>query len=170
MAFRREDCPSDLRWFGILSPIIEGRQLLAVTLSSSKWPDRAPEGRVLFRGFVGGPRNQHLLETDDAALVETVRAQIVDLLGMSPDAQPVFAKVYRWNGGMPQYTLGHLDRVDEIERRSAGIRGLALAGGAFRGVGVPNCIESGERAVTKVLADLGILLEEDAVPPVRRAH
>jgi oxygen-dependent protoporphyrinogen oxidase len=161
MAFRVEDCPSDLRWFGILSPIVEERPLLAVTLSSSKWPDRAPEGRVLFRGFVGGPRNQHLLEMDDAALIETVRAQIVDLLKMDPDVQPVFASIYRWNGGMPQYTLGHLDRVDEVERRSAGIPGLALAGGAFRGVGVPNCIESGERAVTKVLADLGIVLEED---------
>jgi len=170
MAFRAEDCPSDLKWFGILSPMVEGRPLLAVTLSSSKWPDRAPEGRVLLRGFVGGPRNQHLLEMDDAGLIETVRAQIVDLLEMRPDAQPVFASVYRWNGGMPQYTLGHLDRVDEIERRSARITGLALAGGAFRGVGVPNCIESGERAVTKVLADLGISLEEDAVPPAKRAY
>ena len=175
-----EDCPSDLKWFGILSPIVEGRPLLAVTLSSSKWPDRAPEDRVLFRGFVGGPRNQHLLEMDDAALVETVRAQIVDLLGMSPDAQPVFASVYRWNGGMPQYTLGHLDRVDEIERRSAGIPGLALAGGAFRGVGVPTasraasgrsprcspiwgscsrrtpCPRSGAR--TRLSADSGILM------------
>jgi oxygen-dependent protoporphyrinogen oxidase len=73
---------------------------------------------------------------------------------------------------MPQYTLGHLDRVDEIERRSADIPAFALAGGAFRGVGVPNCIESGERAVTKVLADLGIVLEEDTVAAgqVQRAH
>jgi len=173
MAFRAEDAPSDLKWFGILSPIVEKRPLLAVTLSSSKWPDRAPADRVLLRGFVGGPANQHLLaEMDDAALIETVRRQIVDLLGMSPDAQPVFASVYRWNGGMPQYTLGHLDRVDEIERRSADIPAFALAGGAFRGVGVPNCIESGERAVTKVLADLGIVLEEDTVAAgqVQRAH
>ena len=173
MVFRAEDAPSDLKWFGILSPIVEKRPLLAVTLSSSKWPDRAPAGRVLLRGFVGGPANQHLLaEMDDAALIETVRAQIVDLLGMKPDAQPVYASVYRWNGGMPQYTLGHLDRVDEIERRSAGIPAFALAGGAFRGVGVPNCIESGERAVTKVLGDLGIVLEEDTAEPSRtqRTH
>ena len=173
MAFRAEDCPADLKWFGILSPIVENRPLLAVTLSSSKWPDRAPEGRVLLRGFVGGPANQHLLEEmDDAALIETVRAQIVDLLGMAPDVQPIYASVYRWNGGMPQYTLGHLDRVDEIERRSASISGFALAGGAFRGVGVPNCIESGERAVTKVLGELGIVLEEDttSTDPAKRAH
>jgi oxygen-dependent protoporphyrinogen oxidase len=163
MAFRAQDCRGDLKWFGILSPLVERRPLLAVTLSSSKWPDRAPADRVLLRGFIGGPANQHLLEADDAALIETVRAQIVDLLGMRPETQPVFSSVYRWNCGMPQYTLGHVDRVDEIEHRSAGIGGFALAGGAFRGVGVPNCIESGERAVTKVLADLGVVLEEDTV-------
>ena len=164
MAFRAEDFPGDTTWFGILSPIVEDRPLLAVTLSSSKWPDRAPEGRVLLRGFIGGPRNQHLLEASDADLIETVRAQIVDLLGMPAETQPVFASVYRWNGGMPQYTLGHLDRVDEIERLAAAVPGFALAGGAYRGVGIPNCIESGERAVTKVLGDLGVAYNEDTTP------
>ncbi len=164
MAFRSADFPADTKWFGILSPIVENRPLLAVTLSSSKWPDRAPDGRVLLRGFIGGPRNQHLLEASDEEIIETIRAQIVDLLGMGPDVQPVFASVYRWAGGMPQYTLGHLDRVDEIERLSAGVRAFALAGGAYRGVGIPNCIESGERAVTKVLGDLGVTYEEDTAP------
>ncbi|HAL30432.1 MAG TPA: protoporphyrinogen oxidase [Coriobacteriia bacterium] len=160
LAFREEDCPFDTRWFGILSPMVEDRPILAVTLSSSKWPDRAPSGRVLLRGFIGGPGNQHLLEATDDELVETIRTQLVELLGVRADAQPLIAKVYRWTGGMPQYTLGHLDRVDEIERRSASVPGLALAGGAFRGVGIPNCIESGERAVTKVLTDLGLEYDE----------
>ena len=119
---------------------------------------------MLLRGFIGGPRNQHLLEASDADLIETVRAQIVDLLGMPAETQPVFASVYRWNGGMPQYTLGHLDRVDEIERLAAAVPGFALAGGAYRGVGIPNCIESGERAVTKVLGDLGVAYNEDTTP------
>jgi len=169
IAFRAEDCPFGTKWFGILSPLVEKRPLLAVTLSSSKWPDRAPEGRVLLRGFIGGPANQHLLEASDEDLIETIRAQLVDLLGMKPDTQPVYASVYRWVGGMPQYTLGHLDRVDEIERRTAKVPGLELAGGAFRGVGIPNCIESGERAVGKVLGDLGIAYEEETAPP-RRAY
>jgi oxygen-dependent protoporphyrinogen oxidase len=68
---------------------------------------------------------------------------------------------------MPQYTVGHLDRVDEIERLEAGVKGLALAGNAYRGVGVPNALESGERAVTKVLADFGIALAEDAAEEKR---
>jgi oxygen-dependent protoporphyrinogen oxidase len=91
----------------------------------------------------------------------------VELLGMRAGAQPVFARVYRWIGGMPQYTLGHLDRVDEIERRLVGVPGLSLAGGGYRGVGIPNCIESGERAVGKVLGDLGLAYEEDTTPPRR---
>ncbi|HZL07309.1 MAG TPA: protoporphyrinogen oxidase, partial [Coriobacteriia bacterium] len=167
MAFRVEDCPFDLRWFGILSPIVENRPILAVTLTSSKWPDRAPENRVLLRGFVGGPRNQAVMEKSDEELTEIVRKQFVELLGMKPDAQPVFSRVYRWKGGMPQYTLGHLDRVDEIEARSGSIPGFALAGGGYRGVGVPNCIESGERAVSKVLGEWGITLAEDTAPPTR---
>jgi oxygen-dependent protoporphyrinogen oxidase len=167
MAFRSDDFPDNRKWFGILSPLVENRPILAVTLSSSKWPGRTPDGRVLLRGFIGGPRNQHLLETSDQAIIETVRGQIVELLGMRPDAQPVFAKVYRWNGGMPQYTLGHLDRVDEIERQVAAVPGLGVAGGGYRGVGVPNCIESGERAVTKVVSEWGIDLAEDHVEQKR---
>jgi oxygen-dependent protoporphyrinogen oxidase len=169
MAFKSEDFPEDRKWFGILSPLVEGRPLLAVTLSSSKWLDRTPEGRVLLRGFVGGPRNQYLLDSTDEEVIETVRRQIIDLLGMKPDVQPVFARVYRWVGGMPQYTLGHMDRVDEIERRVGERAGLGLAGGAYRGVGIPNCIEAGERAVSKILGEWGIALEEDS-QPAKRVH
>ncbi|MDI6712713.1 MAG: protoporphyrinogen oxidase [Anaerosomatales bacterium] len=167
LAFREEDCPFDQRWHGILVPLVEKRPLLAVTLSSSKWPDRAPAGRVLMRGFIGGPRNQHLTDASDEDLIETARKEIVGLLGMPDGARPVFASVYRWVGGMPQYTLGHLDRVEEVEERVATIAGFAMAGSAFRGVGIPNCIESGERAAEKVLRDLGFTHEEqrESGPP-----
>lgn len=130
---------------------------------SSKWPDRAPEGRVLFRGFLGGPRDPEVLEQSDGALLELARTQLVELIGIKPDARPRYAKLFRWERGMPQYTLGHLDRVDEIERLTAGLRGFALAGNAYRGVGVPNALESGEQAVSKLLAEDGIVLAEDSV-------
>jgi len=81
--------------------------------------------------------------------------------------EPLFARVYRWHLGMPQYTMGHLDRVETIEQRSAGIKGFALAGGSYRGVGIPNCIESGERAVSKVIGEWDIELAEDAVEEKR---
>jgi oxygen-dependent protoporphyrinogen oxidase len=167
LAFDEADCPFDKAWHGILTPAVEKRSLTGVSLMSSKWPDRAPEGRVLLRGFLGGPRDQAVLEKPDDELIELARTQMVDLIGVKADARPRYAKIFRWEGGMPQYTLGHLDRVDEIERLQAGVAGLALAGNAYRGVGVPNALESGERAVTKVLGDFGFSLAEDSVEEKR---
>ena len=160
--FDEADCPFDKGWHGILSPMVEHRALTGVSLMSSKWPGRAPEGRVLIRGFLGGPRDQAVLEKSDEDLIELARVELVDLIGVKPQAKPRYAKLFRWDGGMPQYTLGHLDRVDEIEAREAEVRGFAIAGNAYRGVGVPNALESGERAVSKVLGDFGIELAEDA--------
>jgi len=167
LAFREDDCPFDLKWHGILSPMVEKRPLTGVTLMSSKWPNRAPEGTVLFRGFLGGPRDEAVLEASDEDLLELARTQMVALLGIKADARPCYAKLFRWEKGMPQYTLNHLDRVDEIERLEAEIAGFALAGNAYRGVGVPNALESGERAVSKVLSEAGITLVEDAMEEKR---
>jgi len=151
LAFDEADCPFDKKWHGILTPAVEKRSLTGVSLMSSKWPERAPEGRVLLRGFLGGPRDQAVLEKSDDDLIELARSQMVDLIGVKPDARPRYAKIFRWEGGMPQYTLGHLDRVDEIERLQAGVPGLAVAGNAYRGVGVPACITSGRAAAERLL-------------------
>ncbi|HEY5433315.1 MAG TPA: FAD-dependent oxidoreductase [Coriobacteriia bacterium] len=167
LAFDEADCPFDKNWHGILTPAVERRSLTGVSLMSSKWPDRAPSGRVLLRGFLGGPRDQAVLLKSDAELIELARTQMVELIGVKPAARPRYAKLFRWEGGMPQYTVGHLNRVEEIERLEAGVAGLALAGNAYRGVGVPNALESGERAVTKVLGDFGIVLAEDTAEEER---
>jgi oxygen-dependent protoporphyrinogen oxidase len=167
IGFDESEVGIDLDAFGVLCPLVEDRPLLAATYSSTKWPGRAPKGKVLFRGFVGGPHNQEATEKPDDELVQTVVEQLRSILGVSSQAKPLFARVFRWKGGMPQYTLGHLDRVAAIEERAEGITGLALAGGSYRGVGVPNCIESGERATSKVLAEWGIALDEDKVEEKR---
>jgi protoporphyrinogen/coproporphyrinogen III oxidase len=168
MAFAEEDCPFDKRWHGILSPAIEHEPVTGISLMSSKWSGRAPKGRVLLRGFVGGPRDQEIVKRSDEELIEIARSSFVKLVGVKEEAKPLFGRVFRWEGGMPQYTMGHLDRVDEIEARSAAIPGFALAGGGYRGVGVPNCLDSGEKAASKVLSDWGIALAEDAETPARR--
>ncbi|MGV8082932.1 MAG: protoporphyrinogen oxidase [Coriobacteriia bacterium] len=155
VAYRESEVGIDLNAFGVLCPMVEKRALMAATYSSTKWPGRAPSGYVLLRGFLGGPHNQAIMERSDSELTETVLSEFRSLLGVRPSAKPLFTRVFRWTGGMPQYTLGHLDRVAAIESRVGEIAGLGLAGGAYRGVGVPNCIESGERAAEKVLADLG---------------
>jgi oxygen-dependent protoporphyrinogen oxidase len=155
--------------FGVLCPLVEHRALMAVTYSSTKWTNRAPKGKALMRGFVGGPHNQAIMERSDEELIEIVKSEMRSILGLK--AEPVFARVYRWVNGMPQYTMGHLGRVEEIERKVAAIQTLGVGGGSYRGIGIPNCIESGEAAVTKVLGDLGFApLAEDTAPPAARTY
>ncbi|HEX9093819.1 MAG TPA: FAD-dependent oxidoreductase, partial [Coriobacteriia bacterium] len=149
----------------LLCPLVEKRAMMAASYSSTKWPGRAPEGGAIMRGFVGGPHNQAVMENDDDGLVEIVLREFRDIFGLKRD--PIFARVGRWTNGMPQYTLGHLERVDRIERRVATIAGLGVGGGSYRGVGVPNCIESGEAAARKVLAEWGIAMAEDEVEEKR---
>lgn len=161
VAFNEKEVGFDLNAFGVLCPLVEGRALMAATYSSTKWPGRAPPGKVLLRGFVGGPHNQEILKRSDEELVQTVMTEFHAILGLNPFAKPLFSRVFRWHLGMPQYTLGHLERIERIDNRCARIPGLAIAGGSYRGVGVPNCIESGERAVSKVLGEWGINLAED---------
>ncbi|TLM77481.1 MAG: protoporphyrinogen oxidase, partial [Actinobacteria bacterium] len=135
IAFDESEVGVDMNAFGVLCPMVEDRPLLAATYSSTKWPGRAPAGKVLFRGFVGGPHNQAIMDRSDEELIDTVLEQLRSIVGVSKDAKPLFARIFRWHRGMPQYTLGHLDRVEQIEDRSAQIKGFALAGGSYRGVG-----------------------------------
>lgn len=138
--------------FGVVIPHAERRQILAVSFSSRKFPNRAPAGRVLLRTFVGGAMQPHLNELDDEALGILVRKELRDILGVK--GPPDFTQVVRYPRGMPQYTLGHLDRVAEIERRMQSYPGLELAGNAYHGVGVPDAIASGEQAALRVFAEL----------------
>ncbi len=166
-AFDESEVGVDMNAFGVLCPAVEHGRLLAVTYSSTKWPGRAPAGKVLFRAFLGGPNNQAIMESSDEELTAIALTELRTVLGIPEHVQPLFSRFYRWTLGMPQYSLGHLDRVAVVEQRCAEIPGLALAGGAYRGVGLPNCIVSGENAVTKVLAEWGIELEEDETPTPR---
>lgn len=159
LAFDTEDVGFDLNAFGVLCPLIEHRALMACTLSSTKWPGRAPAGKTLLRGFVGGPHNQAIMENSDEAIVEIVVREFRDILGLKAD--PVWSRVFRWEKGMPQYTMGHLDRVALVEETCEGLPGLGVGGGSYTGVGVPNCIESGEKAARKILGEWGIDMAED---------
>ncbi len=160
-AFHEAEVGFDLNAFGVLCPLVEKRALMAATYSSTKWPGRAPKGKVLLRGFVGGPHNQAIMERSNEEIIRIVHSEFQEIIGLNPKANPLFTRLYRWHLGMPQYIMGHLSRVELIEKRSGEIRGLALAGGSYRGVGLPNCIESGEKAVSKILNEWGIDLEED---------
>ena len=141
-----------LNGYGYVVPRTEQRRVMAMTFLSSKWPNRAPEGKGLVRAFVGRAGQQELLECPDDRLIEIVRQELRDVLGIV--AEPELELVTRWENGMPQYTMGHLDRVATLEAVVDQHDGLAIGGNMFRGVGLPDCIASGERAAEKVASDL----------------
>jgi oxygen-dependent protoporphyrinogen oxidase len=142
--------------FGFLVPRSEGTRMLACTFVHNKFPHRAPEGKGILRCFLGGARDEAVLALTDDQILDTVHRELKDILKL--DARPIFARVYRWRGAMAQYEPGHIARVERIEKRVAEIPGLALAGNAYHGIGVPDCIRSGmEAAVSLAQAPVELL-------------
>ncbi len=154
LAYRREEIAHPLDGFGFVVPRLERRPILACTFSSVKYPGRAPAGHALLRVFVGGALDERILTGDDERIARIVRAQLDGLLGIT--RPPLLTRVYRYPAAMPQYQVGHLETVAAIERRLAGHPGLALAGSAYRGVGISDCVHSGEDAAWRVLTNLGL--------------
>ena len=144
LAYKREDIPHPLDGFGFVVPFVEKRTLIACTFSSVKFAGRAPQGHALLRAFVGGALQPELFELSEAELLARVREDLRELLGI--ERAPLFAEVSRWERSMPQYHVGHLERVKRIEERVASLPGLVLAGNAYSGPGIPDCIRSGEAA------------------------
>jgi protoporphyrinogen/coproporphyrinogen III oxidase len=152
LAYRRENFPRPLDSFGFVVPAIERRKIMACTFSSIKYPGRAPAGGVLLRAFVGGSLQPELYQDDDATMESNVREELASLLGVT--AQPVFARVWRHPRSMPQYHVGHGARVKRIEAALSQSPGAALAGSAYGGVGISDCVRTGEEAAEKVLKEL----------------
>jgi protoporphyrinogen/coproporphyrinogen III oxidase len=147
LGYRRADVPHPLDGFGFVVPRSEGRSVLACTFSSVKYPGRAPEGHVLLRCFLGGALDGRALDDDDATLVARARDDLRSAMGIA--AAPVLARLWRHPASMPQYHVGHLARVAAIARRVDASGGLFLAGGAYRGVGIADCVRSGESAAER---------------------
>jgi oxygen-dependent protoporphyrinogen oxidase len=152
LTFRDSDFDGPPRAFGFVVPAIEHRRIIAGSFSSFKFEGRAPAGAILARAFVGGEMSREMMSLTDDEMVAAVRDEFRTLLGVS--AAPGFAEVRRWPDSMPQYEVGHLARVAEIERAVADIPAFELAGAAYRGVGIPDCIRSGEEAADAIFAKL----------------
>jgi oxygen-dependent protoporphyrinogen oxidase len=146
LAFARTDVVP-LDGYGYLVPRTEGSDVLACTWSSQKWEGRAPDEFVLVRVYAGRYGGRDLSVEDDQALVALAQEELRPL---GVVAEPTLTRVHRWPLGMPQYVLGHPERVDAINRAVERHPGLALAGAAYRGVGIPDCIASGEAAAESV--------------------
>jgi oxygen-dependent protoporphyrinogen oxidase len=134
--------------FGFLVPRREGKRLLAATFVHNKFPHRAPRDRALVRCFLGGSRDEEILQLTDENILGIVRDELRQILGVKAD--PLFTRLYRWKGAMAQYAVGHLERLQRIEGLLKQLPGLALAGNGYRGIGVPDCIRSGEAAAQQL--------------------
>lgn len=144
LAYRREDIPHSLGGFGFVVPAFTKRKIVACSFSSVKFEGRAPEGTALLRAFVGGALHREVYAQDDPELVLTVTEELRHYLGI--EARPLFTAVSRYPESMPQYQVGHLSRVAAIRSHLEGFPGLCLAGNAYHGIGVPDCVKSAEFA------------------------
>ncbi|MDF0666648.1 MAG: protoporphyrinogen oxidase [Nitrospira sp.] len=151
MAFPRT-LTSAIEGFGFIVPRTEQRHLIAATWTSLKWPYRAPADQLLVRCYVGGVGREEILRLDDEQLTAKVRAELSSLCGIR--AEPSYTEVNRWWKAMPQYKLGHLDRLAQLDAAVSRYPGLILTGAGYRGIGIPDCIRDGDMAAERVVHDL----------------
>jgi protoporphyrinogen/coproporphyrinogen III oxidase len=133
---------------GFLVPRSEARKIMACTFVHKKFPHRAPDGTKLLRCFFSSSRMPDLLTHSDEALQQIARQELKEVLGIN--AEPRFARTFRWDRAMAQYETGHLDRVAEMEKIVSGMPGFHIIGNSFYGIGVPDCIKSAQQAVEKI--------------------
>jgi oxygen-dependent protoporphyrinogen oxidase len=152
--YNRRDLAHMPPGFGFLVPKTEKRRVRALTFVHNKFPHRAPADKGILRVFLGGLSDEGVLALSDEEILSTVRRELQEMIKL--DAQPRIERVYRWNKAMAQYGPGHLDRVKRIQASVAAAPGLALAGNAFQGIGVPDCIASGLNAANSVLDQLSL--------------
>ncbi len=149
LGYKRSAIAHPLNGFGFVVPFIEKRSLIACTFSSVKFSGRAPDDHVLLRAFAGGALQPEVFALEEAEMSQRVEADLRELLGIT--GAPLFTEVAKWERSMPQYEVGHLDRINEVENAVNKLPGLSLAGNAYRGAGIPDCIRSGEVAAESIL-------------------
>jgi oxygen-dependent protoporphyrinogen oxidase len=148
LAYKRADIPHALDGFGFVVPLIERRSILACTFSNVKFAGRAPADYVLLRAFVGGALQPEMFALEEEAMIDLARRDLQQLLGIK--TEPLFAHVLKWPRSMAQYHVGHIERVGRIRQRLSAHPSLKLAGNAFQGAGIPDCIRSGETAADEI--------------------
>jgi len=150
LGYEEDQIGHPLDGMGAVAPAVEQSPILAISFSSRKYAHRAPQRKTLLRVFVGGARRPDLAEMPDEELLPLVRQHAEKLLQIR--GEPVFIDVAHWPRTMPQYYVGHKDRIARIEARAAALPHLQLAGNAYHGVGIPDCIHSGEVAAERILS------------------
>jgi oxygen-dependent protoporphyrinogen oxidase len=149
MVFRESEFDGQRAGTGFLVPRTERRQLMACTFVGTKFPHRVPADKITLRCFFGGAGNDTVLDEPDESLIAVAREELRSILGLT--AAPIYTGVYRWPRSMAQYIVGHGARLQEIESHASAIPGLHLAGNAYTGIGIPDCIRTGRQAAAKII-------------------
>lgn len=153
LAFDDPELAARLDGYGYVVPSQEGRPALACSWSSTKFPQRAPAGTALLRVFMGRHGRDEIVDRPDIDLIKAARHELAASLGIT--RPPDVVRVKRWHRAMPQYNLGHLERIGRIEAEAAAFPGIELAGAAYHGIGIPDCIHSGRQAAERLTSQLG---------------
>ncbi len=153
LAYSQSNLPRPLDGYGYVIPRREGRRALACTWTSTKFPHRAPEGYALIRVFVGRAGQENDIPWNEQGLLELAKEELQLTLGIT--AAPLLHRTFMWEKAMPQYNLGHPEKLARIEAALKKWPGLALAGNGYRGIGIPDCIHSGELAAEKIINHVG---------------
>ena len=151
LVYRAGQVANPLHAMGFVVPAIENKTLLACSFSSTKFAGRAPEGKVLIRAFAGGEAASRA-GLSDGDLTRELIGELRPILGIT--GEPETSIFYRYEESLPHYLVGHLDKVRRIENELEATPGLALAGNAYRGVGIPDCVKSANEAAEKISGDL----------------
>ena len=156
LAYRQSDLTRELDGYGYVIPRREGRKALACTWTSTKFPHRTPEGYALIRVFVG--RAGQDIPWNENDLLELAKEELNLTLNIT--AEPILSRVFMWESAMPQYNLGHPELLKRIDTSLENHPGFALAGSGYRGIGIHDCIHSGELAVEKILNSMSLRANE----------
>ena len=148
LAYRKSELNRELTGFGILVPGVERKRMRACTFVANKFSHRVAEGYEVIRCFLGGQSDEAVLEESDDQMIEIVKSELNELLGIT--AAPAFYRIQRWRKSMAQYTVGHAQRVADIIAKATAVPGLHLAGNGYQGIGIPDCIEMGRAAAKKI--------------------
>ncbi|MCG8451406.1 MAG: protoporphyrinogen oxidase [Pirellulales bacterium] len=150
LVYQRDQIARAAPGFGFVVPSVEKRKIVAASFSNKKFPGRAPDNQLLVRVFLGGALQSELFNLSDGELCELARSELADILDVA--GQPLHVNLVRWQEKMPQYHVGHVQLVSALERRVVDLPGLELAGNAYHGVGIPQCVHSGDTAARRLVA------------------
>ena len=154
LAFKKESISNPMNGFGFLVPRQEKRRITGATWVSRKFSYRSPDDSVLIRCFIGGSHNEKLVFLNDKDMIEMVKGELRDIMGIT--SEPLLTRIYRWEKAMPQYTIGHEERLSILDKKLSEYPGIFLTGSSYRGSGISECIKDGQLTAEFVLKYLNL--------------